>query len=161
MNNTNNIFSPIEEVNQLARVVSDAFGTTLGNTFRDVPRINEKIDFPIDQYTEADGTFVVEVAVVGMGADEVKVTVKTESGKNTLTIKAQPKELSEDEKKAIESRNYVGGIKKIKKATKLELSRLIPSNLDVLKTTKKVENGLLTIRIPVKEEEKPVEIEIQ
>ena len=96
-----------------------------------------------------------------MGADEVKVTVKTESGKNTLTIKAQPKELSEDEKKAIESRNYVGGIKKIKKATKLELSRLIPSNLDVVKTTKKVENGLLTIRIPVKEEEKPVEIEIQ
>ena len=51
--------------------------------------------------------------------------------------------------------------KKIKKATKLEFSRLIPTNFDVEKTTKTVENGLLTIRIPVKEEEKPVEIEIQ
>ena len=78
-----------------------------------------------------------------------------------MSIKAQPKEITEEEKKAIENRNYAGGIKKIKKATKLELSRLIPSNLDIRKTTKKVENGLLTIRIPVKEEEKPVEIEVE
>ena len=155
----NNTFfgSPIDEVDRLAEVVNNAFGTT----FREIPSITEKIDFPLDQYTEPDGTFVVEVAVVGMGADEVKVTVKTEGGRNTLSIKAQPKELTEEEKKAIENRNYAGGIKKIKKATKLELSRLIPSNLDIRKTTKKVENGLLTIRIPVKEEEKPVEIEVE
>jgi HSP20 family molecular chaperone IbpA len=155
----NNTFfsSPLDEVDKLAEAVNNAFGTT----FRDIPSITEKIDFPLDQYTEPDGTFVVEVAVVGMGADEVKVTVKTEGGRNTLSIKAQPKELTEEEKKAIEDRNYAGGIKKIKKATKLELSRLIPSNLDIRKTTKKVENGLLTIRIPVKEEEKPIEIEVE
>jgi HSP20 family molecular chaperone IbpA len=155
----NNTFfnSPLDEVDKLAEAVNNAFGTT----FREIPSITEKIDFPLDQYTEPDGTFVVEVAVVGMGADEVKVTVKTEGGRNTLSIKAQPKELTEEEKKAIEDRNYAGGIKKIKKATKLELSRLIPSNLDIRKTTKKVENGLLTIRIPVKEEEKPIEIEVE
>lgn len=155
----NNTFfnSPLDEVDKLAEAVNNAFGTT----FREIPSITEKIDFPLDQYTEPDGTFVVEVAVVGMGADEVKVTVKTEGGRNTLSIKAQPKELTEEEKKAIEDRNYAGGIKKIKKATKLELSRLIPSNLDIRKTTKKVENGLLTIRIPVKEEEKPLEIEVE
>jgi HSP20 family molecular chaperone IbpA len=155
----NNTFfgSPLDEVDKLAEAVNNAFGTT----FRDIPSITEKIDFPLDQYTEPDGTFVVEVAVVGMDADEVKVTVKTEGGRNTLSIKAQPKELTEEEKKAIEDRNYAGGIKKIKKATKLELSRLIPSNLDIRKTTKKVENGLLTIRIPVKEEEKPIEIEVE
>ena len=159
MINTNNIFgTPIdEEVGRLAEAVSNAFGTS----FRELPKITEKIDFPLDLYTEPDGTFVVEVAVVGMGADEVKVPVKTEGGNNYLSIKAQPKELTEEEKKAIEARNYVGGIKKIKKATKLEFSRLIPSTLDIRKTTKTVENGLLTIRIPVKEEEKPVEIEIQ
>lgn len=155
----NNTFfgSPLDEVDKLAEAVNNAFGTT----FREIPSITEKIDFPLDQYTEPDGTFVVEVAVVGMDADEVKVTVKTEGGRNTLSIKAQPKELTEEEKKAIEDRNYAGGIKKIKKATKLELSRLIPSNLDIRKTTKKVENGLLTIRIPVKEEEKPIEIEVE
>lgn len=158
MINTNSLFgNPVEAMQRLEQEVSNAFG----QTYRDVPSVNTKIDFPIDQYTEADGTFVTEVAVVGMGADEIKVTVKKENGKNTLTIKAQPKELSDEEKKAIESRNYEGGIKKIKKATKLELSRVIPSCFDVEKTTKKVENGLLTIRIPVKEEEKPVEIEIQ
>lgn len=149
---------PIDEVDRLEEAVNNAFGTTCRDM---LPSITKKIDFPLDQYTEPDGTFVVEVAVVGMGADEVKVTVKTEGGRNTLSIKAQPKEITEEEKKAIENRNYAGGIKKIKKATKLELSRLIPSNLDIRKTTKKVENGLLTIRIPVKEEEKPVEIEVE
>lgn len=149
---------PIDEVDRLEEAVNNAFGTTCRDM---LPNITKKIDFPLDQYTEPDGTFVVEVAVVGMSADEVKVTVKTEGGRNTLSIKAQPKEITEEEKKAIENRNYAGGIKKIKKATKLELSRLIPSNLDIRKTTKKVENGLLTIRIPVKEEEKPVEIEVE
>ena len=159
MINTNNIFgNPLEAMTQLEQAMNGMFG---GHTLKEVPIINTKIDFPIDIYTEADGTLVFEVAVVGMGADEVKVTVKKENGRNTLAIKAQPKELSDEDKKAIENRNYEGGIKKIKKATKLEFSRLIPANFDVEKTTKTVENGLLTIRIPVKEEEKPVEIEIQ
>ena len=157
MINTNNIFgNPLEAMMQLEQAMYGMFGGT-----KEAPVINTKIDFPIDIYTEADGTLVFEVAVVGMGADEVKVTVKKENGRNTLAIKAQPKELSDEDKKAIETRNYEGGIKKIKKATKLEFSRLIPMNFDVEKTTKTVENGLLTIRIPVKEEEKPVEIEIQ
>jgi HSP20 family molecular chaperone IbpA len=33
--------------------------------------------------------------------------------------------------------------------------------LDVTKTSKKVEKGLLTVTIPIREEEKPVEIEIK
>ena len=33
--------------------------------------ITDKIDFPLDQYTEPDGTFVVEVAVVGLSGDVV------------------------------------------------------------------------------------------
>lgn len=157
MINTNNIFgNPLEAMTQLEQAMNGMFGGT-----KEAPVINTKIDFPIDIYTEADGTLVFEVAVVGMGADEVKVTVKKENGRNTLAIKAQPKELSDEDKKDIENRNYEGGIKKIKKATKLEFTRLIPTNFDVEKTTKTVENGLLTIRIPVKEEEKPVEIEIQ
>ena len=156
MINTNNIFgNPLEAMTQLEQAMNGMFG---GQTLKDAPVINTKIDFPIDIYTEADGTLVFEVAVVGMGADEIKVTVKKENGRNTLAIKAQPKELSEEDKKAIETRNYEGAIKK---ATKLEFTRLIPTNFDVEKTTKTVENGLLAIRIPVKEEEKPVEIEIQ
>lgn len=144
-----------DELEQLAKAATSAFGTP----FTELPKITDKIDFPLDQYTEPDGTMVIEVAVVGMSADDIKVTVKTESGRNTLTIKALPKELTEDEKKAIENRTYA--MKKIKHPTKLELSRLLPTNLDIRKTSKKVENGLLTIRIPVKEEEKPLEIEVQ
>ena len=94
MINTNNIFgNPLEAMDQLEQAMNGMFG---GQTLKEAPIINTKIDFPIDIYTEADGTLVFEVAVVGMGADEIKVTVKKENGRNTLAIKAQPKELSEE-----------------------------------------------------------------
>ena len=43
---------------------------------------------------------------------------------------------------------------------KIDITLLLDKTLDVSKTTKTVENGLLTIRIPVKAEEKPVEFEV-
>ena len=43
----------------------------------------------------------------------------------------------------------------------IQPSQPLPSNLDIRKTSKKVENGLLTITIPIKEEEKPIEIEVE
>lgn len=121
-------------------------------------RVMDKIDFPLNQYIKKDGTMVIEMAVVGMKADDIKVTVKTEQQQTYLIIKSTIPELSEDEKKEIESRNYK--IKKIKSMGKMDISFLIDNNLDVRKTTKKVENGLMTITIPLKEEEKPVELEI-
>ena len=48
----------------------------------------------------------------------------------------------------------------IKSMNKMDITLLLDKTLDVSKTTKTVENGLLTIRIPVKAEEKPVEFEI-
>ena len=121
-------------------------------------RVMDKIDFPLNQYIKKDGTMVIEMAVVGMKAEDIKVTVKTEQQQTYLIIKSTIPELSEDEKKEIESRNYK--IKKIKSMGKMDISFLIDNNLDVRKTTKKVENGLMTITIPLKEEEKPVELEI-
>ena len=156
---TDSIFgNGFAELDELAKAATSAFGTTFP-TLPTIQKITDKIDFPLDQYTEPDGTFVVEVAVVGLSGDDIKVTVKTEGGNNYLTIKAVQKELTEDEKKAVESRKY--SMRKIKRGTKLELSRLLPSNLDIRKTSKKVENGLLTITIPIKEEEKPIEIEVE
>ena len=144
-----------DELDELAKAATSAFG----KSFPSIPKLTDRVDFPLDEYTEKDGTFVVEVAVVGMSDDDVKVTVKTENGQNTLTIKAVPSEIAKEEKDAIDARQYT--FKKIKRSTKLDYSRTLPSNLDVKNTTKKVENGLLTIRIPVKEEEKPMEIEIK
>ena len=86
-------------------------------------------------------------------------TPVVEEEKIVVPIEISDKDLTEEEKKAIENRAYV--MRKIKHPTKLELSRLLPTNLDIRKTTKTVENGLLTIRIPVKEEEKPLEIEVE
>lgn len=151
----NSMFGGFEELEQLAKAATSAFG----EPFVNIPKITDKIDFPVDIFREKDGTFVIEAAVVGVKADQVKVTVKTENGRNTLTIKVNPTEMTEDEKKAFESRQYE--LRKIKKGAKLEINRLLPSNLDIRKTTKKVEDGLLTITIPVKEEEKPIEIEVE
>lgn len=69
MINTNNIFgNPLEAMTQLEQAMNGMFG---GQTLKDAPVINTKIDFPIDIYTEADGTLVFEVAVVGIDRKSV------------------------------------------------------------------------------------------
>lgn len=118
----------------------------------------DKIDFPLNQYTEKDGTMVFELAVVGMTEKDLKVTVKTEQNVSNLSIKSIIPELTEEEKQKINERTY--RFKKIKSMNKIDITLLLDKTLDVSKTTKTVENGLLTIRIPVKAEEKPVEFEI-
>lgn len=156
MINTGNMFgNDFQALEQLANAASKAFG----QPFQEVEKAVTKVDFPIDEYLDKDGNYTAQLAVVGLDADDVKVTVKTESGRKTLTIKVEGPELTDEQKKEIESRDWWN--KKIKRANKLEFTRNLPSNLDVAKTTKTVDKGLLTVYIPIKEEEKPVEIEIK
>ena len=113
----------------------------------------------MDEYIDKDGNYVAELAVVGVDANDIKVTVKTEGGKKTLTIKIDAPETTDEQKAEIESRDWMN--RKIKRFTKLELTRSLANNLDVAKTTKTIDKGLLKVFIPIKEEEKPIEIEVK
>ena len=159
MINTGNMFSnDFQALEQLASAASKAFGQPFQETVYK-PSTSAKVDFPIDEYLDKDGNYTVQMAVVGLDSEDVKVTVKTEGGVKTLNIKVNGPELTDEQKKEIETRDWWN--KKIKRANKLEFTRNLPATLDVTKTSKKVEKGLLTVTIPIREEEKPVEIEIK
>ena len=143
-----------DEFDRFANTITSA----LENPLATIDKVMDKIDFQLNQYTEKDGTMVIELAVVGMTEKDLKVTVKTEQNVSNLSIKSIIPELTDEEKQKINERTY--RFKKIKSMSKMDITLLLDKTLDVSKTTKTVENGLLTIRIPVKAEEKPVEFEI-
>ena len=65
----------------------------------------------------------------------------------------------EAEKQAEEDkRSYT--VRKIKGADKLSIKILVPSRLDLTKAEKKVENGLLTVKIPTAEKPKTIQFAI-
>jgi HSP20 family molecular chaperone IbpA len=66
--------------------------------------------------------------------------------------------MTEEEKAADAKRIYT--LRKIKGADKLSIKIFVPANLSLKELTAKVENGLLTINIPVCAEARPVEFEI-
>lgn len=143
-----------DEFDRIANSLSSAFEKQQET----IEKVIDTVDFPLNQYTEKDGTMVFEVAVVGMKESDFKVTVKTEKNVTKLYIKSIIPELTDEQKQEIADRTYK--FKKIKSMSKIDISLLLDKNLDIHKISKTVENGLLTIRIPIKEEEKPVEFEI-
>lgn len=162
MINTGNMFdmgSDFQALEKLADAASQAFGHQFPNTTKLIEKAAAKVDFPLDEYIDKDGNYVAELAVVGVDANDIKVTVKTEGGKKTLTIKIDAPETTDEQKAEIESRDWMN--RKIKRFTKLELTRSLANNLDVAKTTKTIDKGLLKVFIPIKEEEKPIEIEVK
>ena len=105
---------------------------------------------PMNVYTEDEG-MTFEFALAGYSKDELKVTIEGVS----LVVTGTPKEKDEDKK----CRRFCG-TPRIKKAT-FTVKRPITDGLDTTKMKATFVDGLLTVFIPVKEEEsKNLEIEI-
>jgi cyclophilin family peptidyl-prolyl cis-trans isomerase len=99
MINTGNMFSnDFQALEQLANAASKAFGQPFQETVYK-PSTSAKVDFPIDEYLDKDGNYTVQMAVVGLDSEDVKVTVKTEGGVKTLNIKVNGPELTDEQKK--------------------------------------------------------------
>lgn len=122
------------------------------------PSNNPKVEFPMDEFLDKEGNYIAQLAVVGIDEKDIKVTVKVQDGEKTLTIKVEGPELTDEQKKEVDGRVWLN--KKIKRANHLEFTRTIPNNLDVSKSSKTVDKGLLSVFIPVREEDKPVTYEI-
>lgn len=112
---------------------------------------------PMNVFKEEDGSYGVEVAVVGKTKEDIKLSARTENGKTFLFVESVEKEQSEDEKAAEQKRVY--SVKKIKSG-KINLQIGLPTTLDFTKLSAKVENGLLKISIPVSEAMKPLTFDI-
>lgn len=118
----------------------------------------DKVTIPMNIIHEEDGSSTIEIAVVGKTREDIKLKGTVEDGKTYLTIESIEKEVSEEDKEAESKRIYT--VRKIKGTGKLMTKIFIPANLDVKQLFAKVENGLLTVTIPVAEEAKPIEFDI-
>ena len=144
--------------NTMNKLFDNLFFNFFDEAFAEANKVTDKVALPLNIIREEDGSSTIEVAVVGKSEDDLIVKGITEDGKTFLTIESKEAEVSDDQKKAEEKREYT--IRKIKGTGKLSIKAFIPSRLDLSKATKKVENGLLTIKIPVAEAAKSLEFEI-
>ena len=132
------------------KVFKDFFNDSLFTTSIPQPTFQEKFRFQIPSYPvsnfyiEKDGTTVYEIAVTGFDKDEI--TIETEGKLILITGEKKDKESSSE-------RRYI--YKKFsQKDFYLDAPLYDCQNIEKISTSLK--NGLLTIRIPLKEENKPI-----
>lgn len=107
---------------------------------------DKKLSMPVNYVKEEDGSLTVEMAVVGKTKDDIEVTAEVTPTKSVLYIK------SKDVAKDSEKRDVV--VRKIKFSGSFNVEIPIPTNYDIENAAVEVENGLLTVTIPVKQVQK-------
>jgi HSP20 family protein len=104
---------------------------------------------PVDIYQNENHEIVLKAELPDMQRDDIQVTVDG----NTLTIKGE-KKLKEDVKEdQIQRMERVYGT--------FTRSFTLPPNVDTSKLAAEYKDGVLTVRIPLREEAKPRQIEVR
>lgn len=116
----------------------------------------DKVNVPMNIIQEEDGSSTIEIAVVGKTRDDIKLKGTCENGKSFLIIESKDTKTDEDAEAA-----RVYACRKIKRADKLFLKLFVPANLALKDLKAKVENGLLTINIPVTEDARAIDFEVK
>ena len=114
------------------------------------------ISVPVNIFQEEDGSSTVEIALPGKTKEDVKLAKKVVDGVNYLVFDLVEKD--EEEKSEDDSKRQV--LEKRIKVTK-HCEFRVPPTQDIDKLEAKMENGLLTITIPVTEAAKPIEFEVK
>jgi len=123
--------------NWLPSVFNDFFGNEwMQNNNRSVPAVNIQ---------QNDNGFLVEVAAPGMTREDCNVRIDEE---NNLVIAFEKKNESEEkDKKGTYLRREFS-------YTQFQRTMILPDNVEKENISAKVENGVLTVAIPVANEEK-------
>lgn len=102
---------------------------------------------PSNIFTNKDGRFVIELAVAGWKQEELSIDYEDHYLKVTLN--------------PLDSDNENRYIQKGIKRSKTDFKVLIPKKYDERSIDAQYSNGLLTISLSVKEEAKPVKVDIK
>ena len=119
--------------------------------FREFAQFQDQLDAwvpPVDIYQNGDAEIVLKAELPDMVRDDIDVTVD----KGTLTIKGEKKfagEPKEEQFHRIERR--YGAFSR---------SFSLPQTVDATKVSAEYKNGVLTVRLPVREEAKPRSIKV-
>jgi HSP20 family protein len=146
-------WDPIGELNQLQdrvnRLFSDAYGRgSTGSNSDDGLMTTGTWAPPVDIYQNAEQELVVKAELPDMSPDDIELTIND----GTLTIKGEKRfssEVKEDHFHRIECR--YGNFSR---------SFSLPSSVDGTKVSAEHKNGVLTVRLPAREEAKPRQIKV-
>lgn len=103
---------------------------------------------PCNWYTDEQNNLFYEFAVAGIKKEEIAVSLEDDM----MVVKITPSEV--DEKRKLLQK----GIKRCESTSRY---RIPFSKYDVSKVTSKLEDGILSIYIPVREDSKPVKVSIE
>ena len=104
---------------------------------------------PVDIYETAGHDLVIKVELPDVNREDVEVTVEN----NTITIKGNknfPGDVKEEQFRRVE-RRYGSFVR----------SFTLPNTVDAAKVSAEFKNGVLTIRLPYREEAKPRTINVE
>lgn len=136
----------------------DAFDELLNNILGNKQKVRDifknKIGYPkTDIYIDrVENEIVLEMSIPGLSKEEIEIVYENES-LCVKSIKAE-KEVKEKDRKYI--------VRELKHSSFIRSWLLPTAELDIDKEFESsLENGILTIRVPLKEEEKPKTIQVK
>ncbi len=108
---------------------------------------------PAVNISESETAYLLEFAAPGLNKEDFKLNVQA----NRLVISAKKEAVKEQEEKAENSVKYT---RKEFSFTDFQRAFTLPKNVDVSKVEATYTNGILTVSVPKKEEEKVKSFEI-
>lgn len=129
---------------QLDRWMNEAFGDLQLGTAE-----NLRTWFPVTDVSETPEHLTLRLEVPGLSRDDIKLSVE----RNTLTVRGEKRQEA-----ATENENFY---RSERSYGAFERSFALPSHVDADAVKAALENGVLTIRFPRREEARAREIEIE
>ncbi len=136
-------WTPWRELEEMQRTL----GRLLGEA--GVPATEEGVWLPAVDIRETDDALIVAAELPGIERKDVKVDIKD----GVLTISGERKYEKEADEENVHRMERVYG--------RFSRSFSLPSNVDVDKVEAKLENGVLTVRLPKKETARARSVEIK
>ena len=140
---------PIREFAQLQDKINRAFTDSYGRGYDESLMTTGSWLPPVDIYHNGDHEVVLKAELPDMTREDIDITVD----KSTLTIKGEKKlsaEVKEEQFHRIERRYGT-----------FSRSFTLPPSVDATKVSADYRNGVLTVRVPLREEAKPRQIKVE
>ena len=142
-------WDPFRDFSQLEDRFHRAFGDLSGSFGSDALLTSGNWVPPVDIYHNGEHELVLKAELPGLSRDEVEITVD----KGTLVIKGEKKfsaDVKEEDFYRIERR--YGSFSR---------SFSLPTTVDATKVAADYRDGILTVRLPLREEAKPRQVKVE
>ena len=141
-------WEPVHNFLQLQDRINRVFSETYGRGGEEGLMTSGTWIPPVDIFQNGDHELVLKAELPGMTREDIEITIDN----NTLTIKGEKKltdEVKDDQFHRVERRHGV-----------FSRSFSLPPTVDPTKVSAEYKNGVLTLKLPLREEAKPHQIHV-